>query len=123
MADQLEKALQYAHDHKEDFLNAYKEILSIPSISTDPTRKADIRQAADWMAGQLRSLGMKNVQLFNTPGHPIVFGEWLEAKGAPTVLIYGHYDVQPVDPLNLWKSEPLSRPSLERISPPVALPI
>ena len=106
MADPREKALQYAHNNKENFLSAYKEILGIPSISTDQTRDADIQRAADWMAAQLRNLGMKNVQLFQTPGHPIVYGEWLEAAGMPTVLIYGHYDVQPVDPLDLWKSGP-----------------
>ncbi len=106
MADPREKALQYAHNNKENFLSAYKEILGIPSISTDQTRDADIQRAADWMATQLRNLGMKNVQLFQTPGHPIVYGEWLEAAGMPTVLIYGHYDVQPVDPLDLWKSGP-----------------
>lgn len=106
MADQVKNAIKYAHDHHEDFLNDYKEILSIPSISTDPTKKEDIRRAAEWIAAQLRSLGMKNVQVYPTGGHPVVYGESLEAKGAPTLLLYGHYDVQPVDPLNLWKSDP-----------------
>jgi len=111
MADQLKKALQYAHDHQKAFLDTYQEILSIPSISTDPTKKDEIRRAAEWMASQLRGLGMKNVQIFPTAGHPIVYGEWLEVKEAPTLLIYGHYDVQPVDPLNLWKSDPF-KPSI-----------
>jgi acetylornithine deacetylase/succinyl-diaminopimelate desuccinylase-like protein len=106
MANQRESALQYAHDNKESFLSAYKEILAIPSISTDQTNAADIRRAAEWMAAQLRTLGMQKVQLFQTARHPIVYGEWLEALGAPTVLIYGHYDVQPVDPLDLWKTSP-----------------
>jgi len=106
MADQRERALQYAHNNKEIFLNSYKEILSIPSISTDPAKEADIHRAADWMAAQLISLGMKNVQIFPTGRHPVIYGELLEAPGAPTALIYGHYDVQPVDPLDLWKTGP-----------------
>jgi acetylornithine deacetylase/succinyl-diaminopimelate desuccinylase-like protein len=106
MADQREPALQYARKNKEKFLNAFKEILTIPSISTDPAHGADIRQAAEWMAAQLRGLGMQNVQIFPTVKHPIVYGEWLGAADAPSVLIYGHYDVQPADPLNLWKTSP-----------------
>ena len=106
MSDQRDTALQYAHKNKESFLSAYKEILAIPSISTSQTNEADIRHAADWMAAQLRTLGMQKVQLFQTARHPVVYGEWLGAQGAPTVLIYGHYDVQPVDPLDLWKTGP-----------------
>ena len=106
MPEQREKALQYAHNHKENFLSSYKEILAIPSVSTDKANEADIRHAAEWMVAQLRALGMKKVQLFPTARHPVVYGEWLEAPGSPTVLIYGHYDVQPVDPINLWKTGP-----------------
>jgi acetylornithine deacetylase/succinyl-diaminopimelate desuccinylase-like protein len=108
MSDRREKALHYAHSSKENFLSAYKEILAIPSISTDADRKKDIQHAAEWMAAQLRALGMKKVQLFPTAGHPVVYGEFLEAVGKPTLLIYGHYDVQPVDPLDLWKSDPFA---------------
>ena len=106
MTDQREAALQYAHNNKEQFLSRFKEILSIPSVSTDPEHAEDICRAADWMAEQLRELGMQKVQIFPTTRHPIVYGEWLDVTGAPTILIYGHYDVQPVDPLNLWKSGP-----------------
>ena len=106
MADQRENALQYARKNKEKFLNAYKEILKIPSVSTDPAHSVDIRYASEWLAAQLRTLGMQKVQIFPTSKHPIVYGEWLGAGGAPTVLIYGHYDVQPADPLNLWKTDP-----------------
>ena len=106
MTDQREAALQYAHKNKEKFLNAFKEILTIPSVSTDPAHSADIRHAAEWFTGQLRALGMQKVQIFPTAKHPIVYGEWLDTPGAPTVLIYGHYDVQPADPLNLWKTGP-----------------
>jgi acetylornithine deacetylase/succinyl-diaminopimelate desuccinylase-like protein len=106
MIDQLENALQYAQRNKEDFLRAYKEILAIPSISNDKTHIPDTLSAAEWLATQLRNLGMQNVQLFQTEQFPIVYGEWLGVPGAPTALIYGHYDVQPVDPLDLWKTDP-----------------
>jgi acetylornithine deacetylase/succinyl-diaminopimelate desuccinylase-like protein len=106
MKDQREAALQYAHNNKEQFLSSFKEILSIPSVSTDPEHAEDICRAAEWMAEQLRELGMQKVQIFTTTRHPIVYGEWLGVTDAPIILIYGHYDVQPVDPLNLWKSGP-----------------
>ena len=106
MVDQRETALQYARKNKVRFLNAFKEILAIPSVSTDPAHNVDILHAADWIAAELRSLGMLKVQIFPTARHPIVYGEWLGAADAPTVLIYGHYDVQPADPLNLWKTGP-----------------
>jgi acetylornithine deacetylase/succinyl-diaminopimelate desuccinylase-like protein len=106
MADQKEKALRYARKNNEKFLDTFKEILSIPSVSTDPTHAADVRKAADWLAVQLRLLGMHKVKIFPTAKHPIVFGEWLGVKNAPVVLIYGHYDVQPADPLDLWTSPP-----------------
>ncbi|HXF84275.1 MAG TPA: dipeptidase [Anaerolineales bacterium] len=101
------QALDYAHRYRERFLNELKEFLAIPSISTSPEHKADIARTAEWVASQLRSLGMDHVQIMPTGGHPVVYGEHLKAgKDAPTVLIYGHYDVQPVDPLELWKSDP-----------------
>ena len=83
------------------------EVLAIPSISTDPEHNADMQRAAEWMGAQLRSLGMENVQILPTEGHPVVYGEWLGAgQRRPTVMIYGHYDVQPPDPLELWSSPP-----------------
>jgi len=106
MADQRENALQYAQNNRANFLSTYKEILSIPSISTEKTHKPDIQRAAEWLSAQLRALGMQKVQLFPTAGSPIVYGECLEVPNAPTVLIYGHYDVQPVDPVDLWKTGP-----------------
>ena len=100
-------ALQYAHEHKAEFIEDLKAFVSIPSVSTDPEHKGDIRTAADWLAGKLRQLQFDNVQIFSTPGHPIVYGEHLRAgSDAPTVLIYGHYDVQPPEPLELWQSPP-----------------
>ncbi len=107
MTDPRTSAIQYAHEHASYFLEQLKEFASIPSISTNESAKVDIQHAAEWLANRLRSLGISNVQLFQTPGHPIVYGEWLHAtKKAPTGLVYGHYDVQPVDPLNLWTSPP-----------------
>lgn len=106
MADQLQNALQYARKNNEKFLSTFKEILTIPSVSTDPAHASDIRKAADWLAIQLRGLGMQKVKIFTTAKHPVVYGEWLGAGNAPVVLIYGHYDVQPPDPLDLWTSGP-----------------
>ncbi|MEW6030534.1 MAG: dipeptidase [Chloroflexota bacterium] len=109
MADSRKQALDYAKQNRERFLQELKEVVAIPSISTSMEHKADMQRTAEWMAGQLRALRMNNVQIMPTSegGHPVVYGEWLEAgKDKPTVLIYGHYDVQPVDPLELWQSPP-----------------
>ncbi|HEU0293843.1 MAG TPA: dipeptidase [Anaerolineales bacterium] len=105
--DARQLALEYAHQNRKRFLEELKEFLTIPSISTDPEHAADVHRAAEWVARQLHSLGMENVQVMPTGGHPAVYGEQLKAgKDAPTVLIYGHYDIQPVDPLELWISDP-----------------
>jgi len=109
MTDPRSSAIQYAHENAAHFMDELKNFGSIASISTDDTKKADIQQAAEWLAQHLNLLGINHVQVFQTPGHPVVFGEWLEAGNtAPTALIYGHYDVQPVDPLNLWTSSPFN---------------
>ncbi len=109
MTDPRTDAIQYAHENASHFLDQLRELSSIPSISTSDNSKDDVLRAASWIANHLRSLGIQNVQLFETPGHPIVYGEWLQAgKNALTALVYGHYDVQPVDPLNLWISGPFS---------------
>ena len=103
----LQKALDYAHQNYESFLNSLKEIVAIPSVSTSNEYKPDVARGAEWVASQLRSLGMDNVQIMPTAGHPVVYGEWLKAgKDKPTVMIYGHYDVQPVDPIELWENDP-----------------
>lgn len=103
----LNEALDYAHQNHDRFLAELKEVLTIPSISTDPEHKADMQRAAEWVAAQLRSIGMENVQIMPTAGHPVVYGEWLHApKSAPTVMVYGHYDVQPPDPVELWATPP-----------------
>jgi acetylornithine deacetylase/succinyl-diaminopimelate desuccinylase-like protein len=107
MAEPRSSAIQYAHDNAARFLEELKSFTSIPSISTDPLSKPEIQHAASWLASYLRYLDVTNVQVFPTTGHPVVYGEYLQAgKRAPTALLYGHYDVQPVDPLNLWITGP-----------------
>jgi acetylornithine deacetylase/succinyl-diaminopimelate desuccinylase-like protein len=102
----MEKVLTYIEKNQDRFLEELKEFLRIPSISNNAENKKDVLRCAHFVANQLRQIGMQQVQLFPTPGHPIVYGEWLGAPGQPTVLFYGHYDVQPVDPLDLWVSGP-----------------
>jgi len=107
MTDPRQNALDYAHQNNGRFMDELTEFLAIPSISTSSENNADVQRGAEWVAAQLRSLGMDNVQILPTGGHPVVYGEQLKAgKDAPTVLVYGHYDVQPVDPLDLWTSDP-----------------
>jgi acetylornithine deacetylase/succinyl-diaminopimelate desuccinylase-like protein len=109
MTEPRTAALQYAHDNAGHFLEQLKEFASIPSVSTDDGYKLDVARAAEWLANHLRSLGMTNIQIFPTLGHPIVYGESSKAGlKALTALIYGHYDVQPADPLDLWISGPFS---------------
>jgi acetylornithine deacetylase/succinyl-diaminopimelate desuccinylase-like protein len=113
MTVSLTKALDYAQGNKGRILEELKAFVRIPSISTDPQAKNDIQRAAEWVAAQLRDLDMQNVTIFPTGGHPVVYGESLRAgPGKPTLLVYGHYDVQPADPLELWHSpafEPVQR--------------
>ena len=91
---------------QEDRLESYREFLRIPSISALPEHAPDVRRAAEWLADTLRAAGIEHVEVAETGGHPVVYGDWLHAEGAPTVLVYGHYDVQPVDPLDQWTSPP-----------------
>ncbi len=87
-------------------LGRYQEFLRIPSISGIPEHAADCRRAAEWLAAELRAAGLEHVEVAETGGHPMVYADWLHAEGAPTVLLYGHYDVQPVDPLEEWEAAP-----------------
>lgn len=96
----------YIAENEGRFLEDLKEWLRIPSISTLPEHAGDIRRAAEYGANQLRRMGFERVELIATQGHPLVYGEWMQASGKPTLLIYGHYDVQPVDPIELWHSPP-----------------
>ncbi|WHY71667.1 dipeptidase [Fictibacillus enclensis] len=103
-----EKIEDYLLNNRDTHLSQLKDFLAIPSISTLPEHKGDIEKAAEWMAESLKRLGMDNVKVYETKGHPVVYGDWMKAEGKPTVLIYGHYDVQPVDPVELWHSPPFS---------------
>lgn len=96
----------YIRQNEARFLEDLKDWLRIPSISTLPEHAGDVRRAAEYAAEQLKKIHFEHVGLLETQGHPLVYGEWLNAPGQPTVLIYGHYDVQPVDPVELWESAP-----------------
>jgi acetylornithine deacetylase/succinyl-diaminopimelate desuccinylase-like protein len=109
MSDNRSSALQYAQDNSQRFLQELKDFVSIASISTNPEAGGEMLQAAEWVANQLRALEMDGITIFPTAGHPVVYGECLDAgPNAQTILIYGHYDVQPVEPLELWKSSPFT---------------
>lgn len=98
-------AIDYAHSHREEFLDGLKQLLRIPSISTLPEHHDDMRGAATWLRDRLAAVGM-HVELTGDDTYPVVYAEWLNAPGRPTILLYGHYDVQPVDPIELWQSPP-----------------
>jgi acetylornithine deacetylase/succinyl-diaminopimelate desuccinylase-like protein len=101
--DDLESFLESNHD---DRLESLFELLRIPSISTLPEHAPDVRRAAEWIAAELTRVGLEHAEVSETPGHPIVYADWLHADGAPTILVYCHYDVQPVDPIELWETAP-----------------
>ncbi len=102
-----DQALSYAVTHQQSQLQELKALLSIPSIGAQPQHKSDMIRAAQWLADHLRSIGMQRAEVMPTAGQPVVYAEWLGAgQDRPTVLIYGHYDVQPADPLELWQSDP-----------------
>src|SRR5205823_6099348 len=96
----------FVHESQDRFLEELKSFLRIPSISTLPEHRADIDRAAGFVADSLRAAGLENVEIIPTGKHPLVYADWMHAPGKPTVLCYGHYDVQPPDPLELWESPP-----------------
>jgi len=102
----LQQLDAYFAEHREEHLNELKEFLRIPSISSLSEHKGDIQNAAQWLANAFDKLNLENISITQTAGHPVVYADWLHAEGKPTILFYGHYDVQPVDPLNLWDSKP-----------------
>ena len=99
-------SVDFARQNQQRFLNELKDLLRIPSVSTAPEHKSDVQRAADYVASELRRIGMENVETIPTKGHPLIYADWLHAEGQPTVLCYAHYDVQPPDPLNEWISPP-----------------
>jgi acetylornithine deacetylase/succinyl-diaminopimelate desuccinylase-like protein len=102
----MDKIVDFINVHRDKYVDQLKTYLAIPSISALPEHAADVRACAAWTADEMRRIGLQNVRLEETPGHPLVYGEWLGAPGAPTILFYGHYDVQPVDPVSLWTTPP-----------------
>lgn len=102
-----EQVLAYLRENKERLLGQLKQFLAIPSISTDSSHKEDVEKAAQFIISYIKEIGFSDVELIETKGHPVVYAEYMEAgEDAPTVLFYGHYDVQPVDPLDEWLSDP-----------------
>ena len=102
----MQQALAYARDHLDRFTTELEDLLRIPSISTDSAYKADVRRCADWLAGHLSEIGFATSETVETGGHPVVYAEHAPDPSRPTVLVYGHYDVQPPDPVELWDSPP-----------------
>ncbi len=96
----------FVNQNRDRFLSELKEFIRIPSISTLPENRPDIERAARFVAESLRAVGMEHIEIIPTEKHPLVYADWLRAPGKPTVLCYGHYDVQPADPLELWQSPP-----------------
>ena len=96
---------QYLADHQDDFVETLKSLLRIESVSADSRFTSEVRRAAEFVEQQLNAAGLET-RIYDTAGHPIVYGSWLKAEGAPTVMVYGHYDVQPADPYDLWKTPP-----------------
>ncbi len=103
-----EAIVRYARANRERFLAELNELIAIPSISADPQSRGDVRRCAEVLVERMRGIGLERAEVLETDGNPIAYGEWLGAPGKPTVLIYGHYDVQPVDPLELWDSPPFA---------------
>jgi len=99
-------AVDYARNNQQRFLNELKDFLRIPSVSTLEEHKPDIQKAADYVASELRRIGMENVEVIPTKGHPLIYADWLHATGKPTALCYAHYDVQPAEPLDEWHTPP-----------------
>jgi acetylornithine deacetylase/succinyl-diaminopimelate desuccinylase-like protein len=102
----MSSAVTYARQNHPRFLEELKALLRIPSISALPEYKGDCRKTAEALAAECKRIGMEHVRLIDTVGNPLVYADWLHAPGKPTVLLYGHYDVQPVDPLDEWVSPP-----------------
>ena len=100
----MDNILRYIKDNETRYLDELKDFLAIPSVSTNVEDKPHMERCARWITAHLKNIGLENIQIFPTAGHPIVYADWLHAPEKPTLLIYGHYDVQPAEPLELWIS-------------------
>ena len=115
MTDGIQTAIDYLAATQDKMMEDYKELIRFPSISADPSHADDVSACADWIVLQLKAMGFDNCEAVPTAGHPVVYGEWLKAGAdKPTVLVYAHYDVQPVDPLPLWHTKPFEGVIKER---------
>ena len=105
--ESVPEVVAHLHSRREAILDGFNTFLRLPSISTDPSYRADIRRCANWLVGEITRIGFDHCRAIETDGHPVVYGDWLHAgPDRPTVLVYAHYDVQPVDPLELWETPP-----------------
>jgi acetylornithine deacetylase/succinyl-diaminopimelate desuccinylase-like protein len=102
----MNNLIDFINTNRDRYVDELKKYLAIPSISALPEHQGDLRRCAEYTAEELTRVGLENVRLIETPGNPVVFADWLHAEAAPTILFYGHYDVQPVDPLDLWETPP-----------------
>jgi acetylornithine deacetylase/succinyl-diaminopimelate desuccinylase-like protein len=102
----MHPAIGYIQERREAFVEELKAFVRIPSVSTKSEHKDDVQKAAEWVAAEMQRIGLERVQILPTGGHPVVYADWLHAPGRPTALIYGHYDVQPPEPLDLWVTGP-----------------
>src|SRR5262245_27254754 len=100
------RVLTYAQTHRNRFVTELMDFVRFPTVSTLPKHADDLKKCAAWLANHLRQVGLGHVKVVPTRGHPLVYAERWRAPGRPTVLIYGHYDVQPPDPLHEWRSPP-----------------
>src|SRR5258705_11395478 len=102
----MNDVVDFINVNRDRYVEELKQYLAIPSISALPQHAAEVVRDAQWMADSIGNAGLQIVRLIETPGNPVVYGDWLNAPGKPTILFYGHYDVQPVDPLDLWTTPP-----------------
>jgi acetylornithine deacetylase/succinyl-diaminopimelate desuccinylase-like protein len=101
-----DRATEYLRRNQVRFVDELKEFINFASVSAQPARKGDVASCAEWLAARLRRIGLHEVKVISTPGHPIVCAEWMGAPESPTLLVYGHYDVQPAEPLDQWRTPP-----------------
>src|ERR1035437_952283 len=97
---------RFVQQNEERFLDELKAFIRIPSVSTLPEHDGDVERAARFVAASMKAAGLENIEIIPTAKHPLVYADWLNAAGKPTVLCYGHYDVQPPDPVDLWQTPP-----------------
>ncbi|HWS88670.1 MAG TPA: dipeptidase [Pyrinomonadaceae bacterium] len=104
----MSRSLPHVHlqSQRRRYVSELREFVRIPSVSSQPRHAADVSRCAEWLANHLRRIGLEHARVIRTPRHPIVYADWLHAPGSPTILVYGHYDVQPVEPLDEWRTPP-----------------